>query len=55
VREETPVTPDTALRLSRTWGTTPNFWLGLQAQLDLETAQDAMTADIAAIVPRKVA
>ena len=51
VREETPVTPDTALRLARYWGTTPDFWLGLQAQFDLETAQEAMTDDIAAIVP----
>lgn len=55
VREETPVTPDTALRLARYWGTSPDLWLGLQAQFDIETAQDAMTADIAAIVPRKVA
>jgi addiction module HigA family antidote len=55
VREETLVTPDTALRLARYWGTSPDFWLGLQAQFDLETAPDAMTDDIAAIVPRKVA
>jgi len=31
-REETPVTVDTALRLARYWGTTPDFWLGIQAQ-----------------------
>jgi antitoxin HigA-1 len=55
VREETPVTPDTALRLARYWSTSPDFWLGLQAQFDIETAHDAMTDDIAAIVPRKVA
>jgi addiction module HigA family antidote len=55
VREETPVTVDTALRLARYWGSTPDFWLGLQAQFDLETAQDAMTADIAAIEPRTAA
>lgn len=55
VCEQTPVTPDTALRLARYWGTTPDFWLGLQAQFDLEIAHDAMTDDIAAIVPRKVA
>lgn len=55
VREMTPITPDTALRLARYWGTTPDFWLGLQVQFDLETAQDAMTDDISAIVPRKVA
>lgn len=55
VREETPVPPDTALRLARYWGTTPDFWLGLQAQFDLETAQDGMSEEIAAIRPRKVA
>jgi addiction module HigA family antidote len=55
VREETPVTPDTALRLARYLGTTPDFWLGLQAQFDLETAQDGMSEDIAAIKPRHVA
>jgi addiction module HigA family antidote len=55
VREETPVTPDTALRLARYWGTTADFWLGLQAQFDLETAQDGMSAEIAAIKPRNAA
>jgi addiction module HigA family antidote len=55
VREETPVTPDTALRLARYWGTTPDFWLGLQAQFDIETAQDGMGAEIAAIKPRNAA
>jgi addiction module HigA family antidote len=55
VREETPVTPDTALRLARYPGTTPDFWLGLQAQFDLETAQDGMSEEIAAVKPRNVA
>jgi addiction module HigA family antidote len=55
VREETPVTPDTALRLARYWSTSPDFWLGLQAHFDIEAARDAMTDDIAVIVPLKVA
>jgi len=29
------VTPDTAARLSRHFGTTPQFWLNLQANYDL--------------------
>ena len=33
------VTADTALRLARYFGTTPRFWLTLQAQFDL--ARDA--------------
>jgi len=39
-REETPVTADTALRLARYLGTTPQFWMGMQAQYDLERAED---------------
>ncbi|HEX4157112.1 MAG TPA: HigA family addiction module antitoxin [Rhizomicrobium sp.] len=30
-REETPVTADTALRLSRYFDTTASFWMGMQA------------------------
>lgn len=33
--EETSVTPDTAVRLARALGTTPEFWLNLQAHYDL--------------------
>mgnify|MGYP001260933527 CR=1 FL=1 len=53
VREETPVTPDTALRLARYLGTTAEFWLRLQARYDLETARQKRDKDIAAIKPRK--
>ena len=34
------VTADTALRLARYFGTTPQFWLGLQADYDLDIALD---------------
>lgn len=33
------VTADTALRLARALGTTPGFWLGLQADYDTEEAR----------------
>jgi len=33
------ITPDTAIRLSVALGTTPEFWLSLQADYDLECAQ----------------
>lgn len=33
------VTPDTALRLARYFGTSERFWLGLQADFDLEEAK----------------
>ena len=52
-REETPVTADTALRLSRYFGTTPEFWMGMQAQYDLERAQDAAATALRRIQPRK--
>ncbi len=31
------ITADTALRLARYFGTTPQFWLNLQTRFDLET------------------
>ena len=34
------VTLDTALRLSRYFGTSPQFWLGLQAEYDLDITSD---------------
>jgi addiction module HigA family antidote len=53
VREQTPVTVDTALRLARYFGTSPEFWLRIQAQFDIETAQDELDDDIASIEPLK--
>lgn len=36
------VTADTALRLGRFFGISPEFWLGLQAQYDLDVTSDAL-------------
>jgi addiction module HigA family antidote len=36
------VTADTALRLSRYFGTSERFWLHLQAQFDLESEKDRL-------------
>jgi len=36
------VTADTALRLARALGTSERFWLGLQADYDLEEARRAL-------------
>ena len=36
------VTADTALRLARFFGNSPEFWLGLQSQYDLDVAADAL-------------
>lgn len=42
VRGRRGITGDTALRLSRATGTTPEFWLNLQSLYDLETAKDEL-------------
>jgi addiction module HigA family antidote len=36
------VTADTALRLARYFGTSPQFWMGLQNDYDLDVAADAL-------------
>ncbi len=40
------VTADTALRLAKAFGTSEGFWLGLQADHDLEEARKAIAADL---------
>jgi addiction module HigA family antidote len=52
-REETPVTADTALRLGKYFGTTPGFWMNLQAQYDLEVAEDSNADELKRIKPLK--
>ncbi len=36
------ITADTALRLARYFGTSPQFWMGLQSDYDLDVAADAL-------------
>ncbi len=36
------ITADTALRLSRFFGTSPQFWMGLQSDYDLDVAEDTL-------------
>ena len=40
VNERRGITADTALRLARLFHMTPAYWMGLQADYDLETAMD---------------
>ena len=40
------ITADTALRLGRYFGVSPEIWLGLQADFDLRTAQRAIGARV---------
>lgn len=48
------ITGDTALRLARHFGTSPEFWMNLQARFDLETAQIAAGKEIRARVKPRV-
>lgn len=36
------ITADTALRLAQYFGTSPQFWLGLQADYDLDVAMESL-------------
>ena len=44
------LTADTALRLAKVFGTTPEFWLNLQQQYELDCARDHAT-DLTRIEP----
>ncbi len=47
------ITADTALRLSRYWGNSPEFWLNLQSHYDLKLARYHASAQIEAeVMPR---
>ena len=47
--EQTPATPDTALRLAKYLRTTPEFWMSMQASYDLKIEAAAKAAELSAI------
>jgi addiction module HigA family antidote len=49
------ITPDTALRLARYFGTSAEFWMGMQATYDLELARDQIGKKINARVHPRAA
>jgi len=56
VREKRGITPDTALRLARYFGCSPEFWLNLQTAYDLRVTKEKASAAIEReILPREVA
>jgi len=56
VHHRRAVTPDTALRLSRYFGTSAEFWLGMQSTYDLEMAREKVGQIIVKeIMPRTAA
>jgi addiction module HigA family antidote len=51
VRGRRAITADTALRLARYFGTSPEFWLNLQSHYDLEVEEDRAGESVAKIQP----
>ena len=52
VQGKRSVTADTALRLAQFFGTSPQFWLGIQSRFDLDVATDEIGERIAQEVRR---
>jgi addiction module HigA family antidote len=46
---QTPVTPDTALRLAKFFRTSPEFWMNMQVGYDIKIAAAAKKREIARI------
>lgn len=46
VHRKRSITADTALRLSRFFGTSERFWLNLQVRYDLEVEKDRLGKDL---------
>ncbi len=55
VNERRGITTDTALRLGRYFGTTPDFWINMQAAYELAIAEDRLLPKIEKEVQRRVA
>lgn len=49
------ITADTALRLGKYFGVSPELWMGLQADYDLRVAQRAIGSEVARRVQRHAA
>ncbi len=43
------ITDDTALRLAKFFGTTPDFWMNLQTSYDLAAAKESLTPELSRI------
>jgi antitoxin HigA-1 len=51
VLERRAVTADTALRLARFFGTTPQFWMNMQASYELRKAENELGPKLSSIEP----
>jgi addiction module HigA family antidote len=50
LNEQRAVTADTALRLARYFGTTPEFWMNLQTAYDVKIARQSNWSEIEQVV-----
>ena len=55
VLEKRGITADTAVRLARFFGTSPEFWMNAQSFYEVRRAQNELAQDLSRIEPRKVA
>jgi len=55
IRERRAVSPEMAIRLSRLFGNSAEFWLNAQRAVDLWDAAQAMKTEVKRIKPLKVA
>jgi addiction module HigA family antidote len=53
VEEKVGITADTALRLSRYFGNSAEFWLNLQSRFDVLNAERALAKGLEKIEPRQ--
>jgi len=53
VAEQTAVTPDTALRLAKFFGTSPDLWMNMQAGYDIKVEAAAKKKELARIKRRE--
>lgn len=55
VRERRAVSVDTAMRLAKYFGTSAEFWLGLQTDHDMALSREGLADVLAGIEPRQAA
>ena len=55
LRERRALSPEMALRLSRLFENSPEFWLNLQRSVDLWEAENSIKSDMRQIKPLRVA
>ena len=51
LKGERSLTSNLAIRLAKLWSTTPEFWLNLQAQIDLRRAAKDLDMELRRITP----